>query len=154
LEIKKLKTVISGWTYFDCTNTGTRSYYKPTRIPYVDDCGQQIENEEDWLHSRNQQRNWETILQCLSLRCQPMNITPVSKRLQDTQNVWTFAFEVDRDEIFQDGTDQLGLLKKDCHGVPMIVGLDETWKSGFLMPYLITHGENTNIVFHINQSRT
>ena len=144
-----MRTVILGWTYFDCTNTGTRSYYKPTRIPYVDDHGQHIENEEDWIHSRNQQRNWETILQCLSLRCQPLNLGPVEKSLQGDQCVWTFAFEVDRDEIFALDNDPLGELKKDCHGVPMIVGLTETWKSGFLMPYLITHGTNTNIGFDI-----
>jgi len=85
-----LKTVIAGWTYFECTNTGTRSYYKPTRIPYVDDADQQIQNEEDWIHSRNQQRNWETILQCLSLRCQPMNIVSSVKIHRDDQDIWTF----------------------------------------------------------------
>jgi hypothetical protein len=144
-----LKTVLAGWTYFDCTNTGTRSYYKPTRIPYVDDADQPIQNEEDWIHSRNQQRNWETILQCLSLRCQPMNIVSSVKIHRDDQDIWTFAFEIDRDEIFTLGQDPLGSLKKDCHGVPMIVGLGETWKSGFLMPYLITHGTNINIGFDI-----
>jgi hypothetical protein len=87
---------------------------------------------------RNQQRNLETILQIISLRTQPENISEPRERamtvewessFKDTiQNTWTFTFDVDKESIFDNGRSNLGNLYDDCAGVPMIIGLNETCK--------------------------
>lgn len=125
-------------TFFDCSNTGVVSYRRGIEL-----------DQESWIFKRNQQRNWETLLQCISLRCQPLNISPVSKVLHESKKLyWTFTFETDRESIFATANDPMGLLKKDCNGVPMIVGLEESEKELFLTPYLITHGSACNIFFN------
>ena len=139
---------ISVITYFDCTATGTKSYRK-LQNSYVDNSGKSISTLDDWNFSRNQQRNWETILQCVSLQTQPMNVSDpqIIKRKENT--LWTFSFGIEHRGIFTKDNDQLGLLKEVIHGVPMIVGLNETYPEGFLLPYLIAKGDNQNIVFDI-----
>lgn len=124
-------------TVFDCTKTGVRTY----RIH---------SDNDDVIFKRNQQRNWETLIQCLSLRCQPLNISgPYNFSTNEGNLFWQFTFETDRDEIFADGNDSLGFLKQDCNGVPMIIGLTETERELFLTPYLITSGDNPNTIFEL-----
>jgi hypothetical protein len=43
-------------------------------IPFEDQAGQPIQDLAAWNRSRNQQRNWETLLQILGLRAQPMDL--------------------------------------------------------------------------------
>jgi hypothetical protein len=78
-----------------------------------------------------------------------MNVSDpqIIKRKENT--LWTFSFGIEHRGIFTKDDDQLGLLKEAVHGVPMIVGLDETYREGFLLPYLIAKGDNQNIVFDI-----
>lgn len=116
-------------TKFDITATGVTGHYKPSRIPFTDASGQRITDERLWNHSRNQQRNRETITQLLSLRTQIENVTvPVL-----TDDVWSFEFEVESDTIFLYDNDPLGVLKQDCYGVPMLLstepalGADNIW---------------------------
>ena len=139
---------ISVITYFDCTATGTKSYRK-LQNSYVDNSGKSISTLDDWNFSRNQQRNWETILQCVSLQTQPMNVSEPQVIKKKENTLWTFSFGIEHRGIFTKDDDQLGLLKEAVHGVPMIVGLDETYREGFLLPYLIAKGDNQNIVFDI-----
>ena len=139
---------ISVITYFDCTATGTKSYRK-LQNSYVDNSGKSISTLDDWNFSRNQQRNWETILQCVSLQTQPMNVSEPQIIKKKENTLWTFSFGIEHRGIFTKDDDQLGLLKEAVHGVPMIVGLDETYREGFLLPYLIAKGDNQNIVFDI-----
>ena len=40
----------------------------------MDGAGNTINTQHDWMFARNQQRNWETVLQCMSLRTQPQHI--------------------------------------------------------------------------------
>ena len=133
---------ISVATMFDCTETGTRHHHRK-------------HNDHDkWNYMRNQQRNWETFLQCISLRCQPLNINgPRVHTNENQQKYWTFSFEYDRDYIFATPEDPIGLLKQDCHGVPIIVGLDESFKELFLTPYIIASGDNPNTVFQIDSNK-
>lgn len=146
-----MRTSISVKTLFDCTATGTRSHYKPGTGRTHDALGHDITQPDAWNRSRNQQRNWETLLQCLSLRCQPLNIIePAVLVNSEGELSWVFGFETDQDSIFEYNGDPLGALKQDCHGVPMIVGLDETWKEGFLMPYLLPWGSSQNLFLEIN----
>ena len=92
-----------------------------------------------WQRSRNRQRNWETLLQILGLRCQLENIEP--SRQQDGE--WHFSFEVDNVAVYGDQGD-LGLLLQDCQGVPMVTGLEGDAPTAAA---LITSGQDQNIWF-------
>lgn len=129
-------------TTFDITATGVRSNFNANRIPFQDLTGRIISDMTSWTHSRNQQRNWETINQLISLRCLPHDITTPRRDQQEDVTVWKFEFEVDDITMISAGTDDLGLLKQDCRGIPMITGLDETpGQIAYLDP-------NHNIVFN------
>ena len=138
-------------TYFDCTPTATMSYRKlqPNTTNAV---GHKINTIDDWNFSRNQQRNWETILQVVSLKTQALDITNPVIMTREDKKVWQFSFAIEHEDIYNDGTDKLGLLKQEVHGVPMIIGLNETYSEGFLMPYLLATGENQNIMFTLLES--
>lgn len=129
-------------TYFDCTQTGTTSYRKIKNS--------ELTTVEEWDFSRNQQRNFETIIQCVSLRANPDDITkPTFITNKDGMKHWTFSFTISHDGAFATEDDETGLLKEAINGVPMIVGLTETYKVGFLTPYLVATGENQNIYFEV-----
>jgi len=105
-------------TLFDITATGITGHFKPSRVPFTDANGQVIHDEHKWHRARNQQRNWETISQLISLRTQAFN-TSTPTRQKDR---WVFTFEVETPSIFGDN---LSLLIADCSDVPMVIGLDE-----------------------------
>ena len=65
---------ISVRTLFDCTATGVVGHIKHDQLPFKDRADQPIGDEQTWLKSRNQQRNWESILQVISLRTQPFDV--------------------------------------------------------------------------------
>jgi len=77
----------------------------------------------DWNRARNQHRNWEALLQVISLRTQPMNITRPVKHTDG----WHFEFDVEAPGVLGSGYDSNDLagLMADCEGVPMVTGLDE-----------------------------
>lgn len=129
-------------TFFDITATGITGHYKPAKIPFRDDSGNMIQDLESWTRARNQQRNWETITQVLSLRTQLFRLqTPIT----DTKNrAWMFEFETETEHIYGDDSDPIRILKADADGVPMITGLDE---QGELLPLLVTSGPDQNIWF-------
>lgn len=107
-------------TLFDITNTGVTGHFRSSKLPFVDHSGRRIADNTDWNTARNQQRNWETIMQLISLRCQIANFTdPVM-----TKNKWAFEFEVEIESIFSIDGDPLAVLKQDCNGVPMLINVD------------------------------
>ena len=116
-------------TLFDITATGITGHIKPSRMPFQDQAGNRIVDTESWNRSRNQQRNWETVTQLISLRTQVNDLTDPVK----VNNLWSFEFEVDNENLFLDGTDPLAVLKADCTGVPMLVGLNETGSTGIVL---------------------
>ena len=133
----------TGYTLVDITNTGV------TR----DRTGQE--------HVRNQQRNWETVLQCIGLRSQPIGIV---QRVEDNADldlyefgemytgkhrVWSFAFTVEHAEVFTHGEDALALLHDSFDQVPIVCGLDETAR--FMLPIFWSAGAIKNIYFKIEQ---
>ncbi len=129
-------------TLFDCSYTGVTGHYRPSEIPFVDRAGQAISNQQDWNHSRNQQRNWETLLQIISLRTQPQDLTtPVKK-----DAVWEFEFRSESESVFEiyGNTDPLAGLKQDCESVPMMLNLTE---QPSMAPTITTSGDNQNIWF-------
>ena len=124
-------------TFFDCTATGVQNHRRQNDMPH-----------DEWRFRRNQQRNFETILQCISLRCQPLNISdPFVFSESDGKLCWNFSFETEKQDIFLLENDPVGILKNDCNQVPMIVGLEETVKDLFFTPYMITLGKHVNTVF-------
>ena len=101
-----------------------------------------IDTAEQWNRARNQQRNWESLLQILSLRTQPMNVVPPTKHTDG----WHFAFEVEAEGVLGSnfGSDELDGLVGDCEGVPMVTGLDE---AEVVAATLHARGANQNIWF-------
>lgn len=136
-------------TTFDITPTGTKGQFNEGAKGIVDKLGNSIDTQDDWIKSRNKQRNWETLQQVCSLRCQMFDIRGPQQEHGHAQDVWLMQFVTEVDQVFAKDGDPLGLLKEDCHGVPMIIGLDESDKELMLTPFLIAKGEKSNIVFEI-----
>lgn len=112
-------------TTFDITATGITGHFRPSRLPFNDLNGTLIDSEVAWARARNQQRNWETLTQLISLRTQTTHTYPVH-----SQGVWTFEFDVEIDNLFAEDNDSLLLLKKDCANVPMLTDLGESLNPG------------------------
>jgi len=119
-----------GYTLIDITNTGITKFSK------------EVEK------ARNQQRNWETVLQILNMRTQ---IFRVEQTVLDNQNladynfgtaytgqqrVWSFEFDVEFEGV---------VLASDFDQVPVTVSLDETATPPIALFYSL--GDNKNIYF-------
>lgn len=116
-------------TTVDITATGT-THRKWQDIEYTDNAGQHINSQESWGRSRNQQRNWETVVQLLGLRSQPINLA-VPKLVDSQSNkTWITTFEVETPDVFLLGADRLALLKQDFDSVPIMHNLTETADAG------------------------
>lgn len=141
------------YTLFDITktNVGRR---KPNTM----------ESTAEYVKQRNQQVNYETVIQIISLRSQPENITDPKKQkisandtkwgseykdIYDNQSMWSFSFTVYQSGVFDDGVNELGNLILDCNDVPMITNLEEC-KS--LISRLNTTVEYKNIHFEVDNN--
>jgi len=127
-------------TLFDITVTGVTGHVKSSRIPFRDRSGKQVVDEATWNKSRNQQRNWETLTQLLSMRTQIHRIENPEK----VKDMWQFEFEVETPGVFGTTENPVEMLLLDADGIPMIVGLDN---GRDLEPVIATSGENQNIWF-------
>jgi len=142
------------YTLFDITKTGIVN-----RKPPINGSAEQIKK---WEQSRNTQSNFDTVIQIVSLRSQPEEIsTPLAKKIElkksgyfgfafDTEekkkSMWEVEFSILHHSVFNDGLDELGFLYNDCNGVPMIkVGTE--WNK--LPLVLDTTPEFKNIHFEI-----
>ena len=107
---------------------------------------------------RDQQRNYQTTIQTLSLRTQPLitkqhsthenvNQYEFGSAYKGKHRIWSITFSVDYDSIFltDDGNDT-GLLVTDFTQVPVIVDLNETVT--LMLPCFLTTGTNKNIYFN------
>lgn len=135
--------MIEVFSLIDITKTGIHRNNKPQSSSLT---------IEEWQFKRNQQRNWDTIIQLLGLRFQPMDITNPLK-LEDQRpaaygfgwlygpsnniSIWKFTcrYETDID---------LWVLRNDFNNIPIISGLEET----ILFPHscFSTVGKNLNII--------
>lgn len=115
-------------TLFDCTPTGVTGHFQFGKLPFRDRTGTSIATEQQWHIARNKQRNWETLLQIISLRAQPINVVNPAK----VDNSWQFEFEVEAEGVYSVNEDPLNLdsLYVDCNGVPMMINLDESKDAG------------------------
>lgn len=128
-----------GHTLIDITATGIRR----------DNGQQELE--------RNQQRNWETILQCISLRATPVNIQdPISGIVSnlnilnfgdfyqgENQMFWTWTWATENAEVYDLPGRPLAGLFQDLEQVPVVTGLTETAK--FMLPIFYPYGSIKNI---------
>lgn len=104
---------------------------------------------------RNQQRNWETFLQVLSLRTQPTIIngpvcieedlgeggTAFGNLYTGRHKIWVVEFRPEhRDALIENDNT---LLEKDFEQVPVISGLTETAR--FMLPIFHPYGPIKNI---------
>jgi len=129
-------------TLFDITATGVTGHCKVTRMPFRDSAGQVIRDIESWNRSRNQQRNWETLTQILSLRTQLFALT---SPIQDqTGTRWMFEFETETNGIYGPESDPVSVLRSDAVGVPMIRELNN---DPDIDTILVTEGPRQNIWF-------
>jgi len=145
-------------TLFDITKTGNIH-----RRPPVNGTPDQVKR---WEKSRNTQTNFDTILQVISLRSQPEEITDPEQTLvvfescdffgfaydhQEVQTCWSFTVSIPHNKVFDDNVNELGYLYNDCTGVPMIkVGTE--WDK--LLNFLDTTPELRNIYFEIINEET
>jgi len=144
---------ISCYTLFDITQTGVINRSRP---------GPE-DDPEAWLHKRNTQCNFDTIIQAVSLRSQPENITvPNSSKItfQEFENFgflldedenqevtcWSFEFTVQHPSVYYDGISELGSLYTDCDQVPMIK-TNTAWEK--LPAFLDSSDELRNIYFKV-----
>lgn len=131
--------LFQGFTLVDITATGV------TRSNDVDDI------------KRNQQRNWETVLQCMGLRTQPQNITEpqwaeadvnefqFGDLYQGLHRIWTWSWTVEQSGVYEVHGKNIGGLISDFEQVPIICGLEETAR--FMLPIFYPHGAIKNIYF-------
>ena len=125
-----MTTRIRVTTQFDCTATGVTGHFRANMLPFHDREGQEIRDQAAWNRSRNQQRNWETILQIIGLYTQAQDISTTER----TPQGWYFEFSTEFDDVFGVQGDPLGLLKQAAKGVPMFSDLDSTPKTHMLDP--------------------
>jgi hypothetical protein len=131
-------------TRFDITETGVKNRSHKARIVFRDAAGREITNELEWNRARNQQCNWETVNQVISLRTLPENISrPVHKA---DVGIWSFEFAVVDPASITHDSNPVGYLLNDCADVPMILGLNETPD---ITPFLISSGPDANIWFEL-----
>lgn len=111
--------------------------------------------------ARNQQRNWETILQVFSLRAQPIHVEgPVLTELdvgyldfggmyEGRHRVWVSCIGIEHKNIYTEGDNPVAGLESDFAQIPVITGLEETAR--FILPIFYTHGSIKNIYFKPGQ---
>lgn len=125
-------------TLFDITATGITGHFRQAQVPFRDRAGHEITDQRSWDRARNQQRNWETLTQIIGLRTQADINIPVL-----AGNIWEFDFTAEIN-VFDNGTDPVGVLKSDANGVPMLGSLDNRLE---IDSVLITSGPKQNIWF-------
>jgi hypothetical protein len=106
---------------------------------------------------RDQQRNYETMVQAISLITQPHEImAPVLTKahtewlefgeyFEGEHNVWVWQFAVEHSDVFTIGTNPVGKLSEAFDQVPIICGLEETGR--FILPIFYPYGAIKNVYF-------
>lgn len=125
---------------FDITATGVTGHYKSSRVPFTDRAGNTITEESAWNRSRNQQRNWETLTQIISLRTQVVDLTTPEK----FEGAWEFEFATETPDAYGPPDDPTFILRSDATGVPMLFTLNS---DEIVTAELIVDGPDQNIWF-------
>ena len=146
------------YTLFNITKTGITNRRNSTKLD--------PDKDKEWEKLRNTQCNFDTLIQVISLRSQPEDITdPIQEIIvfddcdffgfmydkQECQPAWTFEFVVNYHGVYNDGINQLGNLYSDCDSVPMIK-TEGDWDK--LPVFLDTSPELRNIYFEVIPNET
>lgn len=133
-------TRIRCYTMFQIKHTGVPNRRAPGGLPDL-----QLQR---WQENRNLQINLDTILQVVSLRGQPEDISEVITEkinfeefnkfgffydTEEDNNIYNFEFSINQKEVFSDGETELGALYNDCKDVPMIKFPDDWEKLSSLL---------------------
>jgi len=107
---------------------------------------------------RNQNRNWETVLQCIGLRTQPHYIQdPTPTTVSDVgiaefgdfytgeHRVWFWQWATENTGVYDVNQKHLAGLLQDFEQVPVVTGLTETAR--FMLPIFYPYGTIKNIYF-------
>lgn len=102
-------------------------------ITLVDITRTGIHRVEDDALKRNQQSNFNSLIQCIGLRSNiEWNTDPkkINGSLPFPFNGkavhWIWEFDVEREDVFLKDNNSVGLLIDDLHGVPIIANLDNS----------------------------
>ena len=141
------------YTLFNITKTGITNRRNSSKLG--------PDKDKEWEKLRNTQCNLDTLIQVISLRSQPENITdPIQEIIlfedcdlfgfmydkQECQSTWSFEFTVNYHGVYNDGINELGHLYSDCDSVPMIK-TEGDWDK--LPVFLDTSPELRNIYFEV-----
>lgn len=129
-----VKEYIRGYSLIDITNTGVLAAYKKDAKAFMDNAQQVVKDKQSWDRSRNQQRNWETLTQLISMITQPTILQqPIPKRKQDLLNynfsytgehtVWEFIIGAEHASVFDSK-----VLIEICNKIPIVTNLKETFE--------------------------
>lgn len=148
-----MRTIIKCHTLFDITSTGVTNRKPPIDLSE--------EKRTEWLLNRNRQNNFDTLIQVISLRTQPEDISKSTTNIVDFKNnskfgflfdeeepqqVWDFTFSINYNNVYDDGINELGALYTDCDNVPMLkVGTE--WDK--LPAFLDVSPELRNVYFEV-----
>lgn len=128
---------ITCYCRFDITATGVTS----TRPGSLD---------SQTTQARNQQRNWDTMMQLAGMRTQIFNVSGPHKvdsaasPFDISCQTWRFDFEIEPEAQWLVDGDEFWILKQDSEGTPMITGLTET---PGLEPVIRTQGPSPNVIY-------
>ena len=96
-----------------------------------------------------QQANFNSLLQAIGMRSNvdwtadpKMNDGRLPDKIGGKANHWTWVFYCERDDVFLKDEDPVGLLKDDLHGVPIVIGLNNT--ADINPACFMTRGDNVN----------
>ena len=106
----------------------------------------------------NQFRNWTTLLQSIGLRAiilydrdpqvETVDVSTLGfgTNYRGKQQVWTFDFSIEGNNIFAIGNNPTQLIDEDCKHVPMILNLTETADT---TAYITVDDNNRNLRFDL-----
>jgi hypothetical protein len=105
-----------------------------------------------------QQQNYQTLQQIINLRnlidnnddpfVETRDVTgEFGSSYKGEHKVWTYEFEVDHADAYNDGEDPVGLLKQDMEQIPVLGGLTETVPAPKM--FVVNHKGKSNITIEV-----